>query len=164
MGGGGSVSESKSDKLEAEVNAMVPHLPVAEMLNGGLIRITGFVGFFNVDALLEPSWLKGKLTVDECKSAIQYINKSAIRSLANFSNNVSSIDITQYESTKAEAIKQAVAEINRRHSSVRFIYQQGAKVMSLYPVWRQSVGLNIIALADGIKFTGPESYIFININ
>ncbi|CAF2666811.1 unnamed protein product [Rotaria sp. Silwood2] len=164
MGSGASNNESSREKLEEEVNLMTPHLPVAEFLNGGIIRLTGFLNFFNPDSLLEPSWLKGKLTLDDYRAAIKYINTCAIRSQVDDRNLVRSLTISKREQAKAEACTAAVTELNRRYGSVRFTYQQGIKNVSFHTIWSSSWNIHITPLSDGSARKGPESYIYINVN
>ncbi|CAF3919769.1 unnamed protein product, partial [Rotaria sp. Silwood1] len=150
MGSGASSSNSESslEKLEKEVSLMTPHLPVAELLNGGIIRLTGFLNFFNPDSLLEPSWLKGKMTLDEYQAAIKYINTCAIRSQVDDRNLIGSMLISKREKAKAEACTAAIAEINRRYGSIRFTYQQGIKNVTFHPIWSTSWNMHITPLSD----------------
>ena len=71
--------ETVTSDLEKEVAELSPHLPIANLLNGGLIRLTSYDGFFNVDSLIEPDCLKGKMTLEGYGSTIAYTNSSTIR-------------------------------------------------------------------------------------
>ncbi|CAF3222006.1 unnamed protein product [Rotaria socialis] len=68
------------EEIEVEVNILTPYLPIAELLNGGINRLTGLMDFFNVDSFLELTWLKSKMISDEYRGAITYVNICAINS------------------------------------------------------------------------------------
>ena len=130
MGSGGSsgnVPENQSNNVENEINLMTPYLPVAELLNGGFIRLTGLQGFFNVNSILEPSWLKGKMTLDEYRSAIRYINECATRVELTFPKYFVFEHTMDAERAKAQSGIAAVEELNKRYRSIRFTYQPGMK-------------------------------------
>ncbi|CAF3490330.1 unnamed protein product [Rotaria sp. Silwood1] len=57
MGSSAAASVYIYEELEAEVNFLPLHLPMVELLNGGIIRLMGLASFFNVDSRLEPGWI-----------------------------------------------------------------------------------------------------------
>ncbi|CAF3746990.1 unnamed protein product [Rotaria magnacalcarata] len=73
-------SSNTYEEIEVEVNILTPYLPIAELLNGGIIRLAGLMDFFNVDSFLEPTWLKSEMISDEYRGAIKYVNICAIDS------------------------------------------------------------------------------------
>lgn len=162
--GAASGSERSFDEIEAEVKQLTRHLPIAELLNGGIIQLKGLMGYFNVDSILEPSWLKGKITLDEFRSAIEYINKCTIAVQMNSPRLFSRLALHQVEKAKAAAGTAAVEKINRQHKSIRFTYQQGIENMRFYPIWDPGLHTNLTYLADGTISKGPISYIYVNIN
>ena len=166
MGSSASVSDDteKTAVLQRKVNDLVPHLPVAELMNGGIIRLTGFVGFFNPDSLLEPSWLKGKMTEEEYKQAINHVNTSVVESQADFAAIVNIYDFTNRHGAIEQAAKTAVDDINKKTGSVRFTYQSGAKQMVVMPYWHPGVYTELTTHRSGLNWNGYESYLYININ
>ena len=136
-GASGLTDETIVSNLENEVAQLSPHLPMAERLNGGLIRLTGFVGFFNVNSTIEPDWLKGKMTLEEYRSAIACINSTITRSQGSFAPFDIIANLSQRETAKEEAGRNAMEELNQRRKSVRFVSQQGVKGMILYPTWNR---------------------------
>ena len=100
---------------------------MSEPWNGELIRLEGDGGFINADSLIEPGWLKDMLTLEEYRSAIAYVNPSPTRCHGNFPCSLIVGSLSDRE--KAEGGKYVVGKINRRHKSVRFVYQQGLKEM-----------------------------------
>ena len=165
-GSGGNVPENQSDDVANEINLMTPYLPVAELLNGGIIRLTGLQGFFNVNSLLEPSWLKDKMTLDEYRAAIRYINDCATRVQLGFPKNFVLNYTMDAERAKAQSGVAAVEELNKRYRSIRFTYQPGMKEGRIFTVWKQTMGSVIFDkwFHDGGLCRGIESYIYINVN
>lgn len=165
-GSGGNVPENQSDDVVNEITMMTPYLPVAELLNGGIIRLTGLQGFFNVDSLLEPAWLKGKMTLEEYRAAIRHVNERAIRVQLSFPKYFVLNHTMDAERAKAKSGTAAVEELNRRYKSVRFTYQPGMKEGRIFTVWKQTMSSSIFDKwsGDGGACRGIESYIYINVN
>ena len=61
--------------IDQQIAKLTPRLPIAQLMNGGMIKLEGVNGFFNPNSLLDPSWLKDKITIEEYTQAIDYINK-----------------------------------------------------------------------------------------
>lgn len=113
-----------AQELEMEAAKVVPRLPVAELMNGGIIRLEGANGLFNPYSLLDPSWLKGKITPDEYVQAIQYINQCATHSHVGLSRIYTTTERPMRLQLLVNAGMNAVQELNQRHRAVRFTYQQ----------------------------------------
>ena len=146
--GAGAIVRIKSTTIEDEVAAFTTCLPMAEQLNGGLIRLPGASGYFNPDSLLEPSWLKGKMTVDEYRSAIKYINSCAVRAQSEVKNSLYTKGTYEREKAKAETGRAAVQKINEQHKSVRFTYQQSVEKMEYIPIYNSDLISTFCVLAE----------------
>jgi len=118
-------------EVDAEVARVTPGLPVAELMNGGIIKLEGANGFFNPNSLLDPSWLKGKMTAEEYWQAIDYINKCTAHTHVGLSKIYSTSERPMRENLKAQAGMPAVQQLNERFKSVRFTYQQTSENMQL---------------------------------
>ena len=125
--GSGLFSPYTAEELDMEVNKLAPRLPIAELMNGGIIKLEGANGLFNPNSLLDPSWLKGKLTIDEYISSINYINKCAAHSYIGLSKIYSTSQRAMRLNLITNAASQAVQQLNERYSSVRFTYQTTAE-------------------------------------
>ena len=110
--------------LEDEVARMAPQLPMAELLQDGIIRLRGANGFFNPDSLLKPSWLKDSLTIDEYWNAIDMINRRTAHTHLGLRKMYTSSEREYRAKLRHDAGTAAVEELNERHKSVRFTYQQ----------------------------------------
>ena len=64
----------------------------------------GFCGLFNVDSLFEPSWLKGRINIEDYRESIRYINRKSIESQIGFSKIPSAFDINERETARGQAI------------------------------------------------------------
>ena len=111
------------EELEMEVAKIAPRLPVAELMNGGIIKLEGANGVFNPNSLLDPSWLKGRMTGDEYFQAISYINKCAACSHVGLSKMYSTTERPMRLQLLTNAGMAAVQQLNENHKSVRFTYQ-----------------------------------------
>ncbi len=116
-----------AQEVEAEVAQLTPRLPVAELMNGGIIRLEGANGFFNPNSLLDPSWLKGRMTIEDYTQAIDYINKCTAYTHIGLSKMYSTTEAPLRLALKTRAGMAAVQQINERFPSVRFTYQQTAE-------------------------------------
>jgi hypothetical protein len=123
------------EEAEAEIAQLTPRLPVAELMNGGIIKLQGASGFFNSNSLLDPSWLKGKLTVEEYSQAIDYINKCTAHTHVGLSKLYNISERPMRENLKTQAGMAAVQQLNERFRSVRFTYQQTAENMQINTSW-----------------------------
>jgi hypothetical protein len=136
MGCGSSLfSPYTLEETEAEIAQLVPRLPVAELMNGGIIKLEGANGFFNPNSLLDPSWLKGKLTPEEYRAAIDLINKLTAHSHIGLRKMYTASDRPVRENLRTQAGMAAVQELNQRYPSVRFTYQPTAENMQVNTSW-----------------------------
>ncbi|CAF3312108.1 unnamed protein product [Rotaria sp. Silwood2] len=117
--------------IETEVANFTPHLSMAELMNGGIIKLEGSNGFFNPNSLLDPSWLKGKMTAEEYCQAINYVNKCTGRSQVGLTKAYPPSERAFRAQLRSQAGLAAVEEINKRYRSVRFTYQQTAQDMDI---------------------------------
>ncbi|CAF1162222.1 unnamed protein product [Adineta steineri] len=127
----GMLSTYTEQDVEAEVATLTPRLPMAELMNGGIIKLQGANGFFNPNSLLDPSWLKGKMTVDEYREAIDYINKCTAHSCIGLSKMFSPSERPMRENIRTQAGTGAVQQINQRFPSIQFTYQLTAQNMQM---------------------------------
>ncbi|CAF2978052.1 unnamed protein product [Rotaria sp. Silwood2] len=119
------------EEVEAEIANFAPRLPVAVLMNGGIIKLEGANGFFNPNSLLDASWLQGKLTPQEYYEAINYINKCTAHTHVGLSKIYLSSERPMREQLRVQAGTAAVQQINKQHPSVRFTYQQTAENMQI---------------------------------
>ena len=112
-----------AEELDMEVAKLAPRLPVAELMNGGIIKLEGANGVINPYSLLDPSWLKGRMTADEYTQAIHYINKCAALSHVGLSKIYTSGERATRLQLLTNAGFAAVQQLNENHRSVRFTYQ-----------------------------------------
>jgi hypothetical protein len=117
--------------IDQELAKITPRLPVAELMNGGVIKLEGANGVFNPNSLLDPSWLKGKMTIEEYMQAIYYINQCAGYSHIGLSKIYSTSERAMRLNLSNNAGIAAVQQLNQRYTSVRFTYQQTAEDMLL---------------------------------
>ena len=111
-------------ELDDDVARLTPQLPVAELLNGDIIKLPGVNGFFNSNSLLDPSWLRGRLTVDEYRNAIDTINKRTAHSQIDLRKIYPSSERAYRVKLRHDAGMAVVKELNECYKSVRFTYQQ----------------------------------------
>lgn len=123
------------EEVDAEVAQLTPRLPIAELMNGGIIKLQGANGFFNPNSLLDPSWLKGKMTVEEYQQAINYINKCTAYTHVGLSKIYNTSERPMRENLKTQAGLMAVQQLNERFRSVRFTYQQTAENIQMNTGW-----------------------------
>lgn len=131
----GSIHSNYGSYTEAdivqEISNLTPRLPIAILMNGGIIKLEGANGFFNPNSLLDPSWLKDKMKPEEYYQAIDYINRCTGKSQIGLSKAFFAFERPQREQLRNQAGLAAVDEVNKRHSSVRFTYQQTAQSMNI---------------------------------
>ncbi|CAF2766542.1 unnamed protein product [Rotaria sp. Silwood2] len=161
---GAGASGTASSTIEKEVAIFASHLPMAELLNGGIIRLPGASGYFNPDSLLEPSWLKGKMTVEEYRSAINYINSCAVRKELEIKSQIWPKETYEREKAKAEAGQAAVQKLNEQQSSVRFTYQQSLEKVEYIPIYDKNLLSYISVLAEKGRYLTVRYYIYMNVN
>lgn len=125
MGIGSSVYTAQ--EVEEEIAKLTPRLPVAELMNGNIIKLEGANGFFNPNSLLDPNWLKNTMTVEEYIQAIEYINKCTAHSHIGLRKIYDSSERAKRLKLKVQAGMTAVQQINERYKSVRFTYQETAE-------------------------------------
>ena len=161
---GAGAAGTASTTIEEEVAAFTACLPMAEQLNGGLIRLAGAGGYFNPNSLLESSWLKGKMTMEEYRTAINYINDCAIRSQSEITSLIWSQGTHEREMAKAMASQAGVQKINAKNKSVHFTYQQTVEKMEYIPVYSRNLISHISVLTEKGRYLTVRSYIYINVN
>ncbi|CAF1249680.1 unnamed protein product [Rotaria sp. Silwood1] len=122
-------------EVEAEIANLAPHLPVAVLMNGGIIKLEGANGFFNSNSLLDPNWLKGKMTPQEYYEATDYINKCTAHTHVSLSKIYLGSERAMREQLRVQAGMTAVEQINRRHPSVCFTYQQTTENIQMNTSW-----------------------------
>jgi len=123
-------------EIDQEMAQLLPRLPVAELMNGGIIKLEGANGFFNPYSLLDPSWLRGKMTIEDYAQAIDYINKCTAYTHIGLSKMYSTTDIPLRLDLKTRAGMAAVQQINERFPSVHFTYQQTAQDIEMTPSYQ----------------------------
>ena len=117
------LSPYTAEEVEGEIAKIVARLPMAEQMNGGIIKLQGPNGFFNPNSLLDPNWLKGAMTADEYRDAINYINKCTAHTHVGLKKIFTPSDMPVREKLKSDAGMAAVQYLNDRYRSVRFTYQ-----------------------------------------
>ncbi|CAF3866074.1 unnamed protein product [Rotaria sordida] len=132
---GAVMSSYTQEELDAELAAFVPRLPVAVLMNGGIIKLKGVNGFFNPNSLLDPSWLKGKMTAEEFYQAIDLINKRTAYTQLGMSRVFFATEKPYRDQLRTQAGMAAVQEINQRNPSVRFTYHETVENMQISLAW-----------------------------
>ncbi|CAF1236543.1 unnamed protein product [Rotaria sordida] len=148
------MSSYTQEELDAELAAFVPRLPMAVLMNGGIIKLEGLNGFFNPNSLLDPSWLKDKMTAEEFYQAIDLINKRSAYTQVGMSRIYWVTEKVNRDRLRTEAGMTAVQEINRRNPSVRFTYHETLENMQMSLAWSNDPALrlatkNTIAIGNG---------------
>ena len=131
----GLLSTYDVQDIDQEIGNLVPHLPMAELMNGGIIKLEGANGFFNPNSLLDPSWLKGRMTVEQYRQAIEYINKCAGHSQIGLSKMYNTSERTARLNMKTQAGMRAVEEINKSHPGMHWTYQVTAQNLQMNVSW-----------------------------
>ena len=117
-------------QVEAGVASVIPCLPMAQLMNDSTIKLEG-TGLFNPNSLLDPSWLKGKMTVDEYSEAINYINKCASHAQIGLSTVCTESELPMRKKLKSEVGMAVVQQLNERFRSVRFTIQETTEMMQI---------------------------------
>lgn len=120
---GGILSPWTKEEVDIQLEQLVFTLPPAELMGGGIIKLRGHDGFFNPNSLLDPNWLKGKITPEEYRGAIDYINRSTGYILIGLSKAVYPSDVRMRTQLRTQAGMAAIEELNKRYTSIKFTYQ-----------------------------------------
>ena len=120
-----------AEQLDEEVAKVAPRLPVAELMNGGIIKLEGPNGLFNPDSLLDPGWLRGRMTLEEYRDAINHINKCTAYSHIGMTKIFMTSEQPMRDRLRREAGMAAVEELNQHYRSVRFTYQSTNENMQI---------------------------------
>ena len=127
MGCGALYSAYTAEDIDTEIASFTPRLPMAVLMNGGIIKLEGANGFFNPNSLLDPRWLKGKMTPQEYYEAINYINKCTGYTHVGLSRMYPVSERQIREQLRVQAGMAAVQKINENFPSLHFTYQQTAE-------------------------------------
>ena len=119
------------EEVEEEIARLVPRLPMAELTNGGIIKLSGANGFFNPNSLLDPSWLKGKWTSEEYHNAIGYINRCTAHTHIGLRKIYPTSERAFRANLRSQAGMAAVQQLNEHCRSVRLTYQQTMENMQV---------------------------------
>lgn len=125
------MSPYTAEEIQQELARVTPLLPVAELMNGGIIKLEGAEGLFNPNSLLDPSWLKGRMTLEEYVQAINYINQCAAQTHVGLNKIHSVSERPMRLNMKVQAGMAAVQTINERFKSIHITYQQTGQDMQI---------------------------------
>lgn len=123
------------EELDDELTRLVTRLPMAELMLGGAIKLQGANGFFNPNSLIDPNWLQGKITSEDYRNAIDYINTCTAYTHIGLSRVYAASERKFREDLRTQAGSKAVEELNQRHKSVRFTYQMTAENIQMNVNW-----------------------------
>ncbi|CAF1129677.1 unnamed protein product [Rotaria sp. Silwood1] len=151
-------------ELDTELAAFVPRLPVAVLMNGGIIKLEGVNGFFNPNSLLDPSWLKDKMTAQEFYQAIDYINKRTAYTQVGMSRVFLASEKPYRDQLRTQAGMAAVEEINQRHPSVHFTYQQTAENVQMSLSWSNDPAVRFATRGKAPVGNATVSVLYITIH
>ncbi|CAF1495626.1 unnamed protein product [Adineta steineri] len=131
----GMLNPWTKEEVDIQLEQLIPLLPQAELMGGGIIKLRGSSGFFNPNSLLDPNWLKGKITPEEYRDAIDYINRRTGYTYIGLSKTVLLSDVRLREQLRTQAGMAAVEDLNKRYTSIKFTYQPTAEtvVMNILP-------------------------------
>lgn len=113
--------------IDEEIAKLTPRLPIAQLMNGGIIQLEGANGFFNPNSLLDPSWLKDKMTIEEYTQAINCITKRTGDTHIGLNKIYKTSERAMRLDLKNQAGIAAVQQLNGQFKSVHFTYQQTAE-------------------------------------
>ena len=113
--------------IDQEIAKLTSRLPIAQLMNGGMIKLEGVSGFFNPNSLLDPSWLKDKITIEEYTQAIDYINKRTGYTHIGLNKIYKTSERAMRLDLKNQAGIAAIQQLNGQLKSVHFTYQQTAE-------------------------------------
>jgi hypothetical protein len=151
-------------EIDQEMAKVVPRLPVAELMNGGIIKLEGANGFFNPNSLLDPSWLRGKMTIEDYVQAIDYINKCTGYTHIGLSKMYSTTDAPLRLDLKTRAGMAAVQQINERFPSVHITYQQTAQDMEMTPLYQTDPLMRSMQRGQQPIAHATKVILYINVN
>ena len=118
------------EETDAELAKFVPLLPVAE-LTGGMIKFRGANGFFNPNGIIDSNWLQGRISMEECTNAIDYINRRTAYTQIGLRKLCTPSDLKIREQMRLNAGKGAVDDLNKRYSLIKFNYQPTAEIIQI---------------------------------
>ncbi|CAF3702016.1 unnamed protein product [Rotaria socialis] len=144
MGCGVLFTPYTQQDIDNEIAAFTPRLPVAVLMNGGIIKLQGANGFFNPNSLLDPSWLRGKMTPQQYYEAIDYINKCTGYTSIGMNRGYSPSEIPMRQQLRVQAGMAAVEKVNEKNPSVHFTYQQTAESIEMDTSWSTDPGMRYI--------------------
>jgi hypothetical protein len=119
------------EEVEEEIARLVPRLPMAELTNGGIIKLPGANGFFNPNSLLDPSWLKGSWTAEEYHNAIDYINRCTAHTHIGLRKIYPTSERSFRAHLRTGAGMAAVRQLSEQYRSIRLTYQQTMENMQI---------------------------------
>ncbi|CAF1237268.1 unnamed protein product [Didymodactylos carnosus] len=101
-------------------------LPMAELVHGGVIKLAGLGSIFNSNSLLDQSWLNNRMTIDEYRYAINYVNQTVLQSMVGQPKAISRSTLSAHEWGKAQAASFAIQQLNQQYSlrSIQFTFEQ----------------------------------------
>ncbi len=129
------------DELKGEVRQLNARLPLAELQVGGIIKLQGVQSLFSTKPLLDPKWLKERLTMDEYQSMVEAVNEGTINAMVGMPKCYSPHDIPQRTQTAANGAQTATDALNQQwnqkgvyltyslgemHSHVTAVHEGGA--------------------------------------
>lgn len=105
------------DELKSEGNQLNARLPLAELQVGGIIKLQGVQSFFSTKPLLDPKWLKERLTMSEYQSLIEGVNEGTIKAMVGMAKMFSPHDIPNRTQTAANGAQAATDVLNQQWNS-----------------------------------------------
>ena len=119
--GCGSSSVYTREEIDAYLTKQEQRYPSAELIDERQIQLSSDDGFFNGNALLDVSWLQGRLTNAEYRQCIAHINRRVAETKVGQATSVPVAEISTFQSTKL-----ALGELNEKfNGKVRFTFHQG---------------------------------------
>lgn len=112
---------------------------MAELMNNGVIKLVGCNGYFKPNSLLDPSWLKGKMTIEEYTYAINYINQCASHSQLGWAKKSNESEKVMRFNLRNQAAMATVQQLNEQFKSVHFTYEQTAEDITIYTNFNQKL-------------------------
>ncbi|CAF1122538.1 unnamed protein product [Rotaria sordida] len=105
---------------EKHIDNCQSRLRSAKLIDNNIFKLTSYDGFFNSSLLLDSTWLKGKITNNEYRQAIEQINQRIGRTLVGTSNN---LPINQIPITQSTIL--AIEELNAKYPGrIHFVYKK----------------------------------------
>ncbi|CAF3212966.1 unnamed protein product [Rotaria sp. Silwood2] len=134
------------EEVEAEIANFAPRLPVAVLMNGGISK------------------LEGKITPQEYYEAINYINKCTAHTNVGLSKIYLASERSIREQLRVQAGMAAVQQINQRHPSLRFTYQQTAENMQINTSWSADPALRFAQRGKAPIGNASITALYISVN